>query len=81
MKFLLLVLLVTPVWAAKKIPKNSHPVDRLWGWECDRGYIQHRDKCIKVKVPKHGFLNEDGHTWSCKEGFEKYRDVCQKPKN
>lgn len=80
MKFLLLYLLVTPVWGAKKIPKNSHPVNHLWGWECNRGYIQHRDDCIKVVVPKHGVLNEDGHTWGCKEGYVKYRDVCQKPK-
>jgi len=81
MKFLLLILLAFPAFAAKKHPKNSHPVDRLWGWECNRGFIQHRDKCIKVVIPKHGVLNEDGHTWSCQEGFEKYRDVCQKPKN
>ena len=80
MKYLLLLLLVTPAVAAKKIPKNSHPVDHLWGWECDRGYIQQRDKCEKVKLPKNAVLNEDGHTWSCEPGYEKYRDVCDKKK-
>ena len=79
MKIILLALLSFPALAAK-IPKHSHPVDHLWGWECNRGYIQHRDECVKVKVPKHGVLNEDGHTWSCKPGYEKYRDVCNRPK-
>ncbi len=79
MKSLLILLLTWPL-PASAIPKHSHPVDRLWGWECDKGYIQHRDKCIKVKVPRKATLNEDGHTWSCREGYEKYRDVCVKIK-
>jgi hypothetical protein len=79
-KSALLLLLLSFASFAQKIPKNSHKVKNLWGWECDKGYIQQRDKCEKVKLPKNGYLNEDGHTWSCREGFEKYRDVCKKIK-
>jgi hypothetical protein len=65
---------------AQPIPRHAHAVDHLWKWECNRGYIQNRNECIKVKIPKNGILNEDGHTWNCLEGFEKYRDVCKKEK-
>ena len=80
MKLFWLFLLSVPAVAQTKIPKHAHPVDKLWGWECNRGYIQQRDKCVKVKLPRHGVLNEDGHTWSCKAGYHKYRDVCLKNK-
>lgn len=75
---LLLLFLSLTSLADDNIPKHAHKVKHLWGWECDKGYIQQRDKCVKVKVPKHAVLNEDGHTWSCLEGYTKYRDVCQK---
>ncbi len=62
------------------MPKNAHPVPHVWNWECDHGYVQQRNKCVKVDIPKHGRLTPDGHGWECEPGYNKYRDECMKQK-
>lgn len=75
-----LVLIPALAWGMPKMPKNAHEVPHIWKWECDHGYVQDRNECTKVKVPRNGFLTEDGHAWECKPGHEKYRDRCEKKK-
>ena len=67
-----------------QLVENSKCAMNLSGWECLDGYVQRRDNCVKLDIPKNAFMNEDSHTWSCKRGFQKYRNVCKKiklPKN
>ncbi|MCB9060956.1 MAG: hypothetical protein H6622_05505 [Halobacteriovoraceae bacterium] len=68
----------------QKLILNSQCAMNLAGWECKDGFIQRRDKCLKLQIPKNAVLNEDNHTWSCLSGYRKYRNVCKKiklPKN
>ncbi len=81
MKFIILLLLSASPLVEAKTPKNAHPVSgKPWPWECDHGYVQDRDQCSKVRVPRHGVLTPDGHGWECPEGREKYRGGCRKVK-
>lgn len=61
-----------------KLPKHSVASDSIPGWNCKKGYIQKRSRCIKVPVPKNAHLLPDGKTWECDKGYRKYRSACIK---
>lgn len=59
-----------------KVPKHAEPSIKNPGWNCQYGFVQKRDSCVKMKVPKNGVLTEDGKSWVCLEGFKRYRSKC-----
>lgn len=39
------------------VPEDAYPVLPYGlGWECKRGYRAEGEACIKIKVPRHGYL-------------------------
>jgi glycerophosphoryl diester phosphodiesterase len=60
------------------LPEHSLPSDQNPGWKCRPGHAQKRSSCVKIKVPKNGFLLPDGKGWECLEGFVRYRSTCKK---
>ena len=61
-----------------KIPQNAHPSNEFPGWDCDEGYVQKRDECLKMFKPKGSKINQGGNSWACKDGYESYRGTCRK---
>ena len=60
------------------MPAHSLPSTLAPGWICDKGFIQKRMSCVKIRKPSHSTFLEDGKTWVCKEGYERYRSKCKK---
>jgi hypothetical protein len=61
-----------------RIPKNGEASESHPGWKCKDGFMQKREKCLKMDMPSHSNLSEDGKTWVCKEGYKAYRGSCTK---
>jgi glycerophosphoryl diester phosphodiesterase len=59
-----------------KIPDHAVASKKNPGWNCVRGYMQKRSRCIKIAIPKNAIFLDDGKTWVCREGFERYRYKC-----
>lgn len=76
--FFLTLICIGPAYAMPEMPKHAHKVNHIWKWECDRGYIQERNECVKVRIPRHAHPTPAAHGWECDEGYEKYRGECDK---
>src|SRR6185503_2723898 len=64
--------------ASVDLPENSYSTGTRYGraWECDHGYRETADTCVRVEVPQHAFLNAMGDTWKCERGYRKADDGC-----
>lgn len=61
-----------------EVPTNGIPSKKNPGWDCKPGFMQKRSNCIKIPIPDHAQLLDDGKTWTCNEGYERYRATCRK---
>lgn len=61
-----------------KLPVHALAASHIPGWECKKGYVQKHLHCVKIAIPHHAHLSEDGKNWECDEGFHRYRGTCKK---
>lgn len=60
-----------------KVPVNAHYEPNGYGWQCNPGYVERGQTCIKLIVPPHAHLDISGHGWFCDAGFEPRGETCQ----
>ena len=60
------------------LPDNAEARRYGNGWECKQGYQKVRETCVKVKVPKNGYLSDTsfGRGWECSHGYRDVNDKC-----
>jgi hypothetical protein len=62
------------------IPANAH-VHVLYGdqWECDRGYYQSGNQCLKMNIPANAHVHVlYGDQWECDRGYYQSGNQCLK---
>jgi hypothetical protein len=62
------------------MPANAH-INVLYGdqWECDRGYYQSGNQCLKVNMPANAHINVlYGDQWECDRGYYQSGNQCIK---
>jgi hypothetical protein len=76
MMVLILALLLGTAPGLAQTPENAKKTGTDRGWECDRGYRQANNLCVKVDVPTNGRLDYTGHKWECNRGFRRNGQTC-----
>ena len=74
-------------YSSKKIPYNSHSSGA--GWECNTGYIQYGNNCLKPassakEIPENAYSTgsySSGDGWDCKGGYVKKGNKCVSKSN
>ena len=60
------------------IPAHSH-IDYLGhDWECNHGYRQSGNECVKLVLPAHARVDYLGHDWECNHGYRQSGNECVK---
>ncbi len=60
------------------MPANAHLHYSGRKWECDDGYLQQGNECIKFHVPANAHLHYSGRKWECDDGYNPQGDRCIK---
>ena len=76
MMVLILALLLGTTHSLAQTPENAKKTSAGRGWECDRGYRQANNLCVKVDVPVNGRLDYTGHKWECNRGYRRNGQNC-----
>ena len=60
------------------VPDNGYANGASYGkgWDCDFGYRDTRETCVKTLVPANGYLNSRGNGWRCDRGFRPENGQC-----
>ena len=58
------------------MPANAHLHYSGRKWECDDGYLQQGNECIKFHVPTNAHLHYSGRKWECDDGYKQQGSVC-----
>src|SRR5258708_36755559 len=45
-------------------------------WQCERGFRQSGDSCVRIEIPRNGYLDTFGRDWKCERGFKKVDRDC-----
>ena len=76
--FLLALMLIYSSAFSQSLPQNSHKNSFGAGWECNRGFKQVGNECLKVQIPPNAVLDILGHDWECARGFRNSGNQCIK---
>jgi hypothetical protein len=76
MMVLILALLLGTTHGLAQTPENAKKTTTSRGWECDRGYRQTNNLCVKVEIPVNGRLDYTGHKWECNRGYRRNGQNC-----
>ena len=60
------------------MPAHSHIDYTGHRWECDNGYRQLGDECVKIKLPANAHIDYTGHRWECDNGYRQLGNECVK---
>jgi len=60
------------------IPLNASLDYTGKNWECDPGYRQDGNKCVKFAVPQNASLHYSGKRWECDAGYRQQGERCSK---
>ena len=60
------------------MPANAHLHYSGSKWECDDGYLQQGNECVKFFVPTNAHLHYSGRKWECDDGYNPQGDKCVK---
>jgi hypothetical protein len=64
--------------ADNRLPANAK-IDYLGtGWDCQRGYYQQGNECLKVAVPANAKIDYLGTGWDCQRGYYQQGNECLK---
>jgi hypothetical protein len=80
MTALILTLLLGTATSLAQIPENAKKASSGRGWQCDRGYRQANNVCVKVEVPTNGRLDYTGSGWQCNRGYRRNGQACDEIK-
>ena len=70
-------MLPTLGWAEDPAPVPDHAyIDFGDHWTCDRGFKRVGDRCEKIPVPEHAFLEYTGNRWQCERGYRRSGNRC-----
>ncbi len=61
---------------AQSMPENAKPSYLGNGWECERGFRQSGQECLRVQVPANAKLSYLGNSWECERGFRQSGQAC-----
>lgn len=60
------------------IPANAHIDYTGRNWECDRGFRQVGNECVKIQMPANSHIDYTGRAWECDRGFRQVNNECVK---
>ena len=63
---------------AINVPANASLSYSGTSWDCNKGFRQSGNSCIKVVVPRNATLSYSGHSWDCSKGFRQSGNSCVK---
>lgn len=61
------------------LPENAYVNGNTYGsgWSCTRGYTIVENRCRRVPIPEHAYLNTSGHSWECERGYRPQGTSCE----
>ncbi len=72
-------MLPTLGWAEDPAPVPDHAFVYFGDeWKCARGFKRVADRCEKIQVPAHAFLDHTGNRWQCERGYKRVKEQCQR---